>query len=77
MIARRIEPSFFCKTRGLWGLYFAATGVKIWLTEIGRFGYFGPGEKRTDVDIFDFVQDKLRPVGTERHDSGFSRSDNP
>ena len=51
--------------------------TKILLEGERGFGYFGRGEKRTDVDIFDFVQDKLTPVGTERHDSGFSRSDNP
>jgi len=51
--------------------------LKILLEGERGFGYFGPGEKRTDVDLLDLVQDKLTPVGTERHNSGFSRGDNP
>lgn len=48
-----------------------------WFDWNGGLGYFGPGEKATDINLFGLVQDKLKPVGTERYKSGFSRSDNP
>ena len=49
----------------------------IGLTEMVEWGILARGEKATDVGLFRLVLDKSKPVGTERHDSGFSRSDNP
>ena len=48
-----------------------------WFDGFEGLGYSGRGEKATDVNVIGLVQDKLKPVSTERHDSDFSRSDNP
>jgi hypothetical protein len=45
------------------------------LRESGDSGILAP--VRNEQTYIHSSQDKLIPVGTERHDSGFSRSDNP